>query len=466
MPVREVGGTKLTLSTIILAATLAVNPFDTDFIVPDITIEAAKEEKSRTTYYVASGSIASGARHTVTVDAKFTGGKWENPPTLWSTGERLCVYLAGVNGAGGTETNGYFDTNGWSPEVGMTPYFPFDNSVSTTNISQMTVGDKRPHQSSNVYAIVQPARSATTGTAGSVRLTSGGTFYDAVTWSVNENDVKYPQITSSGSLPGTEMPIVIRSTRSYYALVHYDVKFDGPTLLGTYFAFQKFTEVWNYAFPFEITKNLATAASIDSRRVYGVPNLEGALPADPNAPNRPITFRPWLYKGGLFVGSMPAASKDQSGSGRIQMSASTSDAANIKKSLLTLFYKSKPSVSSGDVTVRAWVPGGGSANYSQSLDSVTWDTKWVLASSGVEVVLYHATSGSPSTPEEDYVNFIMPNDCTKIGLASVDEGSSTAHWRYFASEAYQAQFPSTFPANDSQARVWQVKLNTTSNWMD
>lgn len=444
-------------------ATALTNPFDTDFIVPNITIETAKEEKSRTTYYVASGAVTSGARHTVTVDAKFTGGYWENPPTTWTTGDRLCVYLAGVNGAGGTETNGFFDANGWSPDVGMVPYFPFDNSVSTTSISQMTVGDKRPHQSSNLYAIAQPARSATTGSVGSVKLTNGGSLVDAVTWSVNENDVKYPQITSSGSLSATDMPIVIRSTRSYYALVYYDVKYNGPTLLGTYFAFQKFTEVWSYAFPFEITKNLATAASIDSRRVYGVPNLEGELPADPNAPNRPITFRPWLYKGGLFVGSMPASSNDQSGSGRVQMTAGTSSDSNIKKSLLTLFYKSKPSVSSGDVTVRAWVQAGAGG---QSMNNINWDNKWTMPGSGVEVILYHATTGTYSTPEEDYVNFIMSNSCTAIGLASIDEGSSTGHWRYFGSEAYQAQFPSTFPASDCQPRVWQVKLNTTSNWMD
>lgn len=443
------------------------NPFDTTFVDPVITMEAAQEQKSRTAYWVSSGSITSGSRHTVTASAKFTGGKYYALPSTWSAGDHICIYLQGVNGAGGTETNGYFDSGGWSPNVSMTPYYPFTTGLDTTSISSMTVGDARPHSSGNVLAIVSPGFSGsnTGASAGTAKLTSGGSSLSAILFTVAENDVQYPQIASTASLSGNDIPIVVKSTRTYYRLSHYDVKFDGGGgLVGTYYSFDKVTDVYDYVFNFTITKNLATAAAIDSRRVFGVPNLEGEIPADANAESRNITFNPWLYKGGLFVGYMPDSGKDQSGTARIQLSASSSTASNVKLTLLSLFHKVRPAsaaLGNAATEIRAFIPDSGDSNYSQSLSTVTWATRWSFPSSGTDVTLAASDAGN-----EEYANWVMPSACTKVGLGTTTTSGSTAYWRYFASASYQAQFPSDFPANDSQARIWQIVLSSTASWQE
>lgn len=64
---------------------------------------------------------------------------------------------------------------------------------------------------------------------------------------------------------------------------------------------------------FAISKSPARAGSVDTRLAYGNPDAEGKLIPDPNASLGHLAFRPYSFKGGMFVGTMPVGSKDKSG---------------------------------------------------------------------------------------------------------------------------------------------------------
>lgn len=68
------------------------------------------------------------------------------------------------------------------------------------------------------------------------------------------------------------------------------------------------------------TTPIGNILSVDSRIVYGQPDVSGALEADPNEPATHVVFHPWTYNGGLFLGRSNAdlPHKDKSGLAQIQ----------------------------------------------------------------------------------------------------------------------------------------------------
>ncbi|MGV3615284.1 MAG: hypothetical protein ACO1SV_08115 [Fimbriimonas sp.] len=218
-------------------------------------------------------------------------------------------------------------------------------------------------------------------------------------------------------------------------------------------------------------------ASVDSRKAYGQPNLAGELPGDPNAPPRPINFGGWVYKGGLFVGNMPAATRDQSGMARLQLYVPSGGSGAVRLATLSLFDLASPSIAPGAI-VGAYLPSATDTNLSVGAGAVTWDTKWGS-------VQPRATPSSPPDDARDplvsmtltgtgseYRNFpLNRNDAvpasmalSKICLALTDEDPNDGpYWRYFGSSTYQGSH-STFPLNDCGPRVWRLGEESAVQW--
>lgn len=72
---------------------------------------------------------------------------------------------------------------------------------------------------------------------------------------------------------------------------------------------------------FAISKSPTKASSVDTRLAYGNPDSSGLLIPDPNASLGHLAFRPYAFKGGLFVGRMPGDGKDKSGEARIHVAS-------------------------------------------------------------------------------------------------------------------------------------------------
>lgn len=432
------------------------NPFNTSYTAPSLSVLSGVEEKSRTAYW----NNSSGAKHAVTVTVRFDGGKYVELPTgnVWPN-QSVAVWVANYR-ITGVDDNGTVGTTTWTNNTTSEVFTKHTDNVS--GVDQMAINDMRPRSFSNTIAVANPATAAVTGTAVNAVLTQGGGTTAALQWPASDTNLFYPQVSATGPLSTTNMPILVRGTKGYHKLVYADAIFDGGGgLTGSWLAFRYIEDINNYSYAYSVNKNLATAASIDSRRVYGTPNIEGEIPGDANAEQRNVIFYPWIFKGGLFVGNMPEGGADQSGRARIQLTASSSTSSSVKLTLLSLFYRGRPSTATNDLEIRAFIPDSGDTNYAQDITAVDWSKAWTFPSSGgVQLTL------NSSTPADDYFNVLMGSACTKIGIGSVGEGSGSARWRYFGSKAYQDQFPSDFPANDSQARIWQVVLNSTATWQD
>jgi hypothetical protein len=225
-------------------------------------------------------------------------------------------------------------------------------------------------------------------------------------------------------------------------------------------------------------------AAIDARRCYGQPNLDGELPADPNAPPEAPSFPGWVYMGGLFVGNMPWATGDQSSTSRTQfdLAPSNSDnSSNLRASALTCYYTGSPSSANGGATIGLYLPGiGGAPLY-------TWVNQWPVTP--------RATPSSPPNYADDPVDQLTftststPGYCTwsLMQMATINnvltatfEGmceyfvlcvanesgfvqSNGCAWQYFASPAYQALYPTTPLLGDSAPRVWNVYYVSSQN---
>ena len=195
--------------------------------------------------------------------------------------------------------------------------------------------------------------------------------------------------------------------------------------------------------------------SIDSRKVYGQPNLDGELPADPNAELRNPNFLNWSYRGGLFLGN--AVGRDASGTARIQGWVPAANFTNLLMSSLTVRALGCPTGYAAP-TVQAYVPSASDPNLATTAPTVTWATAWNLGSA--------APLGPPlgvgAIPMGEYLHFRRDGDLARIGLALADESAATSggspYWLYFANAVYEADFP----LPDSRPRVWTVDLTAVT----
>ncbi|GEM_PF-3932303 len=195
------------------------------------------------------------------------------------------------------------------------------------------------------------------------------------------------------------------------------------------------------------------AVALDSRRVYGQPNLDGGLPGDPNAELRNPSFLGWSYKGGLFVGQ--AGGNDASGTARIQGWIPAATLTYPLMSSLCLRALGVPA-SYGAPTVRLFAPSAANdPNYGALPATATWANRWDLTQAtllGEETSLYNF-------PQNEYLSLRFLEAPVKIGLAlSAEASPPSGVWQYFASQAYE----SSAPLADSQPRLWTVD-RTSSN---
>lgn len=227
---------------------------------------------------------------------------------------------------------------------------------------------------------------------------------------------------------------------------------------------------------YTITKSLPNDASIDSRLFFGDANEAVEYDANPNTVARNVKFGLWTYKGGLFVGNMPWASRDQSGVSRLQLFGGSSPATH-RFAVLSLFYLEKSENSSGSLDIGAFFPASNDSNLSVTETDSNWSNRWNIVPQSSEPnpadyskypVSRFSIGSTASTLE--YVNWPLTKDTQtfdmatqKVCLAIHDEGNqlNSTVWRYFASREYQNLY-SAFPQNDSRPRIWLL-IEPTSN---
>lgn len=197
--------------------------------------------------------------------------------------------------------------------------------------------------------------------------------------------------------------------------------------------------------------------SIDSRDVYGQPNLDGELPGDPNADLRNVNFSGWSYKGGLFVGNAPSGSGDQSGTARIQAYVPPATFTQALGSSVTFLALGRPSKFPSAAAYKAYVPSINDLNLNTLPATVTWKTGWSL-SDATAVGTGDDLTGS--FPSNEYSRCFFTGDASRVLVALSSEATIVSQgggcWQYFSSPGYEAQFPNTFPVNDSRPRTWTV----------
>jgi len=275
-------------------------------------------------------------------------------------------------------------------------------------------------------------------------------------------------------------------TLTFYILTTVETVYNDGTGTG-------YTYTWK-EYQYDLVKLACQDAGLTTRRTYGNPGTSGELPADPNAPLRNPNYGSWFFSGGLFVGNMPAAGSDASGTARTDLFVQggsdyfsfdgSTYVPNYDFAVLSVYDMGKPSNSglTGAIDVGLYVPGSSDPLLTSLTEStVTWSNQWAINPEGVSTgstdyathpfTDKNLTDGST----DDYIIFPMsliampgggspiqvPNCLTGICLAIVNEASTisagTECWHYLASREYAGQ-QSSFPGIDSFPRVWLIQL--------
>gem|GEM_PF-5995738 len=279
------------------------------------------------------------------------------------------------------------------------------------------------------------------------------------------------EISSNGPLGSALSPFSV--CVGFHLTAHYTNPNTGQNVSVTRGTYQYYV--------FNLIKLPLYGSAIDTRRVYGQPNLAGEYPADPNAPPRNVDFTNWIYNGGCFVGTMPFTStSDKSGLARMQfwstLPGGYGTCLAATASLLDMGARSSPT---GAESVSIYIPSTTDGNGS-SPAGLTWAGVWPsIHPSG--------TSGTPgdytqfpvstlalsATNTADYLNwniadtsnggyYIPPNVFKYCCFALTDETTGPS-WHYFGSTPYSA-IATNFPGTDSQPRIWWFGLASTTNW--
>ena len=227
------------------------------------------------------------------------------------------------------------------------------------------------------------------------------------------------------------------------------------------------TATYYWRTDYKLVKVPLTAVSVDSRFVYGPPDLAGVYQADPNSPNRNVLFNPWIYNGGLFMGNMPNTTPDQSGTGRTQLSG-TQPSGLVAPALsdLSIVYLGMPSSVQNSFTLGVYEPSSSDPNLNQNQSTVTWATAWALPTGNAP----NTMSFTSSTPTAGYTNILSPAVTTgDLILACNNEssfvGGGGEGWLYFASPAYASSLTNPpWPLTDCQPREWILDATSTTSW--
>lgn len=298
--------------------------------------------------------------------------------------------------------------------------------------------------------------------------------------------------------PGEEVPVHVLNTTSVQRLpkivIWEDRAWDTTEMDGngnpTTVHHTSHTGKW---FEYDILKLTGGDSSIDTRKAFGQPNLDGALPGDANADAANVRFGPWNFKGGLFAGNMPWQTADQSGTSRFQLMSLAASGFDLTEYhpqwvAATLYYVGTNSKANSSVEIGAFLPSATDANISVSESTLNWANRWTIdpratASSPPDftrdpVDKFIFDSGG-TTPTMEYVNFQMvkPTGATwtmpdmvwkNIAFALHDEGTHVtngdAFWRYFAGKEYESLFSSDPIKGNSRPRVWGLNWSQVSGF--
>lgn len=297
---------------------------------------------------------------------------------------------------------------------------------------------------------------------------SGQSNANFITHSVLSGSTNYPIcIAADGAISGTTLVIIVRR--------NYRIPAAGCNPETHHINWQRIEYV--------IGKLQCGDASVDSRQVYNDGN-EVYNPATViNEAARSKNFSDWTYKGGLFVGKMPWASGDQSGIGRLQLTATSASTDPLRMVVLSTFYMGMPAIGEASMAIGAYRPDSGDTNLSTAEGDMTWTTRWesIIADDGSgtsyeEDPLSYLTIDD-ETPTKEYLNFLLTPDTSQAATGSIfktalclrgELGVTGPCWAYFASKEYQSLYGGEegFPINDCKPRMWDIRIptGTRSSW--
>lgn len=224
---------------------------------------------------------------------------------------------------------------------------------------------------------------------------------------------------------------------------------------------------------FAISKSPARASSVDTRLAYGNPDATGLLIPDPNAALGHLAFRPYAFKGGLFIGRMPVAGKDKSGEARIHVAspglpAPPSGAWLMGRSVQLYCAETPPGV----IGTFSAFPALTTSTFAQSFydqPAITWSQRADILDPTIDSYSYELEgikrNFSLRMTAEKTINAIGHSGLailppTTLNNTSGQGGSQsqTGIWRYFVQDGATPRIPAPSPAIETQPTTYNVYL--------
>ncbi len=329
-----------------------------------------------------------------------------------------------------------------------------------------TVGAVSPAQEGSVIS-----GGTATPAAANVPINSSGGTLGGVSVGVSAYGEVPIQVAATGPF-SPPINSTFQVTVGFHIVAHYINPNTGASVPVTSGAY----EYYNFNF----REMPLQGSSIDTRKVYGQPNLAGEYPADANAPPRNVDFTHWIYTGGCFVGSMPITTTlDQSGLSRMQFWNSIAGSGTCLALTATLLDMGARSNPTGAETVGIFIPAATDPNLNAGPSALTWTGAWSINPSTTRAmpVDYRqtpvATLALTGTNTTDYLNWniadtygsgyvIPPAVVNDLCFALTDETTGPS-WHYFGTGTYSG-IATTFPGTDSQPRLWWVGLTSAIPW--
>lgn len=494
----------------LLSTAHAQHPWNAGFTNSSVVTIAGTERKSSAAY----GSLGDTGGHTYTVQTRATPGGWisarpndpephvtgQGTPNVWFHTGNFYLYQGGTGtgvftdpiwGQSPADTNHRSDLGfpgSGNPivddrNIEFEHFYSPDDTLQTEesqqgydNLAAYLPGNVLPRKvEERRIHIPSPFRGLENWIGDAVSISNGAVAIPSISKEFTAVTDYFPQIRSAAStvLPASELFTLVVTKRSFHVFVrsydvgHYEYTPGGNVWrdTGRIFLFEYKQDHFHEKFPYQIRKDLAGAQSVDSRRTYGQPDVAGQLPAvDPNAPARNITFKDWIYRGGLFVGQMNPDSNDLSGAARIQIYPSEGPNSNTEIATLSLLHLGSAPGTWPEFATLTSIVGSNDANLNVPLAQLTWANKWTTMIGSAELLLNGAT------PNDDYVNWpasILPSSPRMIVQhkdEDLDEPPAASGWHYFASAA-RLTGETSYPLIDGHPRVWYVDRQTPVRWV-
>ncbi len=333
--------------------------------------------------------------------------------------------------------------------------------------------DIRPGGTTYSVYVIAPGCAGFGGSGTNVRLTQNGSGQPALTETLTPGQTALVQEAAVGPLPAGTLQVVLTTNKWWHKLVgYYNLYTSTPDGNGGFTYHYSGTQYWwSYCssttykvYTYNLRRTNADSASIDSRLVYGNPDITGEIQADANASARNPIFNPYIFRGGLFVGNMPYGGTDESGTARLQVFGDISANSQTIWATLTAFYIGYPSAAPNGARIYAFTPADGDGNIGVASNAAMWSTKW-LAGTPNGSYLDFTTSTAPNAFYNWRLNSPSQTLTVKAALKLENEASTSPVWFYFASPTWEAA-QTIWPGNDSRPRVWMIDQPPVGGWTE